>query len=127
MAKKGFYDPEPSFTWISSQDAEIELPSPEKNTDLQLILQGTAFLGDGVSERIVKIEANGIPVGTLELGNVDPQFYSLAIKAAANRASTRSNGNPLLRRCRETAQRSGVTPLRGTADTIGGIPPRVHC
>jgi hypothetical protein len=87
LAKKGFGDPEHDFTWISSQDAEIELPSPEKNTDLQLILEGTPFLGDGVSERILKIEANGIPVGTLELGNVDPQIYSLTIKAAANRAS----------------------------------------
>jgi alginate O-acetyltransferase complex protein AlgJ len=87
LAKKGFYDPEPDSTWISSQDAEVELPSPEKNTDLQLILEGTAFLGDGVSERILKIEANGIPIGTLELGNVDPQVYSLTIKAAANRAS----------------------------------------
>jgi hypothetical protein len=27
----------------------------------------------------------------------------------------------------ETAYRSGVRPLSGTADTIGGIPPRVHC
>ena len=88
LAKKGFDDPEPDFTWISSQDAEIELPSPEKNTDLQLILEGAAFLGDGVSERILKIQANGIPVGTLELGNVDPQIYSLTIKAAANRASS---------------------------------------
>ena len=46
------------------------------------------FLGDGAAERIVKVEANGIPVGTLDLVDSSAQFYSLAIKAAANTAPT---------------------------------------
>ena len=44
------------------------------------------FLGDGAAERIVKVEANGIPVGALDLVDPSVQFYSLTIKAAANTA-----------------------------------------
>jgi hypothetical protein len=86
LAKKGFNAPEHQLTWISGHDAEIDLPSPAKNTELQLILEATPFLGDGAAERIVKVEANGIPVGTLDLVDPSVQFYSLTIKAAANTA-----------------------------------------
>jgi hypothetical protein len=88
LKKKGFCDPEPDLTWISGQDAEIDLPSPQTDTELQLILQAAPFLGDDISKRVVKVEANGIPVGILELKNADSQFYSLTIKTAANRASS---------------------------------------
>jgi hypothetical protein len=88
LTKKGFSHPEPDFTWISGQDAEIDLPSPQPDAELQLILQGAPFLGDDISGRVVKVEANGIPVGILELQNADSQFYSLTIKSAANRASS---------------------------------------
>jgi len=86
LAKKGFSSPEHQFTWISGHDAEIDLPSPAKNTELQLILEALPFLGDGAAKRIVKVEANGIPVGTLDLVDPSVQFYSLTIKAAANTA-----------------------------------------
>ena len=51
-----------------------------------MILEATPFLGDGAAERIVKVEVNGIPVGTLDLVDPSVQFYSLTIKAAANTA-----------------------------------------
>jgi hypothetical protein len=51
-------------------------------------LEALPFLGDGAAERIVKVEANGIPVGTLELVDPSMQFYSLTIKAAANTAAS---------------------------------------
>jgi alginate O-acetyltransferase complex protein AlgJ len=86
LAKEGFNAPEHQLTWISGHDAEIDLPSPAKNTELQLILEATPFLGDGAAERIVKVEANGIPVRTLDLVDPSVQFYSLTIKAAANTA-----------------------------------------
>jgi len=86
LAKKGFNAPEHQLTWISGHDAEIDLPSPAKNTELQLILEATPFLGDGAAERIVKVAANGIPVGALDLVDPSVQFYSLTIKAAANTA-----------------------------------------
>jgi hypothetical protein len=86
LAKKGFNSPEHQLTWISGHDAEIDLPSPAKNTELQLILEVTPFPGDGAAERIVKLEANGIPVGALDLVDPSVQFYSLTIKAAANTA-----------------------------------------
>ena len=84
--RKGSYAPEHQLTWISGHDAEIDLPSPAKNSELQLILEATPFLGDGAAERIVKVEANGIPVGALDLVDPSVQFYSLTIKAAANTA-----------------------------------------
>jgi hypothetical protein len=86
LAKEGFSSPQHQLTWITGQDAEIDLPSPAKNTELQLILEAMPFLGDGAAERIVKVEANGIPVGTLDLVDPSVQFYSLTIKAAANMA-----------------------------------------
>ena len=86
LAKKGFNAPEHQLTWISRRDAEIDLPSPAKNTELQLIVEAMPFLGDGAAERIVKVEANGIPVGALDLVDPSVQFYSLTIKAAANTA-----------------------------------------
>ena len=86
LAKKGFNSPEHQLTWISAHDAEIDLPSPGKNTELQLILEAMPFLGDGAARRIVKVEANGTAVGTLDLVDPSVQFYSLTIKAAANTA-----------------------------------------
>jgi hypothetical protein len=86
LAKKGFNSPEHQLTWISGHDAEVDLPSPATNTELQLILEAMPFLGDGGAERIVKVEANGIPVGALDLVDPSVQFYSLTIKAAANTA-----------------------------------------
>jgi hypothetical protein len=86
LTKKGFNAPEHQLTWISGHDAEIDLPSPAKNTELQLIVEAMPFLGDGAAERIVKVEANGIPVGALDLVDPSVQFYSLTIKAAANTA-----------------------------------------
>jgi SGNH hydrolase-like domain, acetyltransferase AlgX len=86
LAKKGFNAPEHELTWISAHDAEIDLPSPGKSTELLLILEATPFLGDGAAGRSVKIEANGIPVGTLDLVDPSVQFYSLTIKAGANMA-----------------------------------------
>jgi alginate O-acetyltransferase complex protein AlgJ len=88
LVKKGFNSPDHQFTWILGRDAEIDLPSPARNTQLQLILEALPFLGDGAAERIVKVEANGIPVGTLELVDPSMQFYSLTIKAAANTAAS---------------------------------------
>jgi hypothetical protein len=86
LAKKGFSSPQHQLTWISGPDAEIDLPSPAKNTELQLILEAMPFLGDGAAERIVKVDANGIPIGALDLVDPSVQFYSLTIKAAANTA-----------------------------------------
>jgi alginate O-acetyltransferase complex protein AlgJ len=86
LAKRGFNAPEHQLTWISAHDAEIDLPSPTKNTELQLILEAMPFLGDGAAERIVRVEANGIPVGALDLADPSVQFYSLTIKAAVNTA-----------------------------------------
>ena len=88
LAKKGFNSPNHQFTWILARDAEIDLPSPAKNTQLQLILEALPFLGDGAAERTVNVEANGIPVGTLELVDPSVQFYSLTINAAANTAGS---------------------------------------
>ncbi len=85
LPKKGFDFPESNLSWISGHDAEIDLPSPRENRDLRLILEASPFLGDGVTERIIKVAVNGIPVGALELVDPDFQFYSLTIKAAANR------------------------------------------
>jgi alginate O-acetyltransferase complex protein AlgJ len=86
LLRKGFGIPEHQLTWITGQDAEIELPSPGVNTELQLILEAMPVLGDGVSARTVKVEANGTAVGALGLADPDDQFYSLTIKAAANSA-----------------------------------------
>jgi alginate O-acetyltransferase complex protein AlgJ len=86
LPTKGFSDPEHQMTWITGQDAMIELPSPKANTELQLILEATPFLADGSSVKTLAVEANGIPVGTLTLADPDVQFYSLTIKPAANSA-----------------------------------------
>jgi len=88
LPKKGFNSPDHQFTWISGHDAEIDLPSPARNTQVQLILEALPFLGDGAAKRIAKVEANGVPVGTLELVDPSIQFYSLTINAAANTAAS---------------------------------------
>jgi hypothetical protein len=84
LPKKGFCFPEHAVTWITGQDAEIELPSPAKNTELQLIFEAIPALGDGVAKRTAKLEVNGIPVGALELADPDYQFYSVTVRADAN-------------------------------------------
>jgi hypothetical protein len=76
LIKKGFSNPEHQLTWITGQDAEIELPSPGVNTELQLIIEARPFLGEGVPQRTVNVQANGIPVGTLGLADPEAQFYS---------------------------------------------------
>jgi alginate O-acetyltransferase complex protein AlgJ len=86
LAKKGFSLPDHQLTWISSREAEINLPSPRADQELQLILEARPFLEDGAPKRVVNIAANGIPIGTLELVDRDDQFYSLTIKAAANQS-----------------------------------------
>jgi alginate O-acetyltransferase complex protein AlgJ len=86
LTKKGFAVPEHQLTWLTGREAEIDLPSPAKNIELQLILEAMPSIADGVPKRIVKVEANGIFVGTLELTDPSVQFYSLTIKAAANAA-----------------------------------------
>jgi alginate O-acetyltransferase complex protein AlgJ len=86
LIKKGFSNPEHQMTWITGRDAEIELPSPGVNTELQLIMEATPFLGGGAPPRILNVQANGTPVGTLVLADPEIQFYSLTIKAAANSA-----------------------------------------
>jgi alginate O-acetyltransferase complex protein AlgJ len=87
LIKNGFSNPEHQLTWITGRDAEIELPSPGVNTELRLIMEATPFLGGGASQRILNVQANGTPVGTLVLADPEIQFYSLTIKAAANSAS----------------------------------------
>jgi alginate O-acetyltransferase complex protein AlgJ len=88
LPKKGFELPEHELTWISSHEAEIVSPSPQQNAELELILEALPFLGDGETKRIVKVEANGIPAGTLTLDNPSLQCYLLPIPAAANQNST---------------------------------------
>jgi alginate O-acetyltransferase complex protein AlgJ len=88
LPKKGFEVPDHEFTWISSREAEIEAPSPQPNAELELILEAIPFLGDGESRRIVKVEANGIPAGTLTLDDPSVQFYSLRLPVAANHNSS---------------------------------------
>ena len=88
LPKKGFELPAHELTWISSQEAEIASPSPQQNAELELILEAVPFLGDGETKRIVKVEANGIPAGTLTLDDPSLQFCSLPIPAAANQNST---------------------------------------
>jgi alginate O-acetyltransferase complex protein AlgJ len=82
--KKGFGSPERQLTWITDQYAQIELPSPGANADVQLVIEAMPVLGDGVSGRTVYVEANGTPVGSIWLWQPDIQFYSLTINAAAN-------------------------------------------
>ena len=84
LVKRGFSSPERQMTWISGPDAEVELPSPAQNTDLQLILEVVPSMGGGFSERVVTMEANGNPIGALELAATSVEFYSLTIKAALN-------------------------------------------
>jgi alginate O-acetyltransferase complex protein AlgJ len=86
LIKKGFSKPEHELTWTTGQDAEIELPSPGVNTELQLIMEAKPFLGDGAPQRTMSVQANGAPLGTLTLADPEIQFYSLTIKAAANSA-----------------------------------------
>jgi hypothetical protein len=84
LVKRGFSSPEHQMTWISSPDAEVELPSPAQNTDLQLILEVVPSLEGGVSGRVVRVEANGNPVGALELVATSVEFYFMTIKASVN-------------------------------------------
>jgi hypothetical protein len=87
-AQKRFELPEHELTWISSHEAEIDSPSPQQNAELELILEAVPFLGDGETKGIVKVEANGIPEGTLTLDKPSVHFYSLPLPAAANQYST---------------------------------------
>jgi len=84
LVKRGFSSPERQMTWISGPDAEVELPSPAQNTDLQLILEVVPSLEGGVSGRVVRVEANGNPVGALGLVATSVEFYSMPIKATLN-------------------------------------------
>jgi alginate O-acetyltransferase complex protein AlgJ len=88
LPKKGLELPDHELTWVSGQEAEIDSPSPQKDAELELIVEAKPFLGDGESKRIVKVEANGIPVGTLTLDDPSLQFYSLSLPAAANQNSS---------------------------------------
>jgi hypothetical protein len=88
LPKKGFGVPDRDLTWISGREAEIDLPSPKQNVQLELILEAMPFLADGISERTVRVAFNGIPVGTLMLEDPAARFYSLSIEAAANLASS---------------------------------------
>jgi alginate O-acetyltransferase complex protein AlgJ len=86
LMKKGFSSPERQMTWMTGQDAEIELPSPGVDTKLQLILEAMPFLEGGVTMKTVKVEANGVPVGVVALADPEVQFYSLTINPSANSA-----------------------------------------
>jgi hypothetical protein len=88
LPKKGFELPEHELTWISNREAEIECPSPKENAELELIVEAVPFLGDGETERIVKVEANGISVGMLTLNDPSVHFYPLPLPAAVNQTST---------------------------------------
>jgi alginate O-acetyltransferase complex protein AlgJ len=84
-AKNGFAAPERQMVWMGA-DAGIELPSPGKNVELQLIMEAIPKTA-GVT-KIVKVEAGGALVGSFAVADPSVQFYSLAIKAAANSASS---------------------------------------
>ncbi|MBV8101344.1 MAG: hypothetical protein JOZ31_19545 [Verrucomicrobia bacterium] len=88
LPKKGFELPEHALTWISSREAEIDCPSPRQNAELELIVEAVPFLGDGESTRIVRVEANGVPVGTLTMNGSSVHSYPLALPAVANQNST---------------------------------------
>ena len=88
LAKKGFALPERQLTWITGRDAEIELPSPGKNLELQLIMEAMPPAADGIAQRVVAVEVNGSLVGSFAVADPAVQFYSLAIKAAANSGSS---------------------------------------
>jgi len=87
LPKKGFELPEHALTWISNHEAEIECPSPKLNAELELIVDAVPFLGEGETTRIVKVEANDMPLGTLTLKD-SVHFYPLPVPAAVNRNST---------------------------------------
>ena len=88
LPKKGFEVPEHELTWISSREAEIDCPSPRQNAELELIVEAVPFLGDGESTRIVRVEANGVPLGTLTLNGASVHSYPLPLPAVANQNST---------------------------------------
>jgi alginate O-acetyltransferase complex protein AlgJ len=87
LAMKGFAPPERQLTWIMGREAEIELPSPGKNVELQLIIEAMPP-ADGIAQRIVTVEANGSLVGSFAVVDPAVQFYSLPINAAANSGSS---------------------------------------
>jgi hypothetical protein len=87
LPKKGFEHPEHAFTRISDLEAEIECPSPKQSAELELIIGAVPFLGDGETTKSVKVEANGMPLGTLTLQD-SVHFYPLPIPAAVNRNPT---------------------------------------
>ena len=87
LPKKGFELPEHALTWISNHEAEIECPSPKQNAELELIVDAVPFLGEGETTRIVNVEANDMPLGTLTLKD-SIHFYPLPVPAAVNRNST---------------------------------------
>jgi SGNH hydrolase-like domain, acetyltransferase AlgX len=88
LAKKGFAPPEHQLTWVMGQDAEIDLPSPGKNVELQLIIEAMPPAADGIAQRVVSVEANGSLVGSFAVVDPAVQFYSLPIKAATNSGSS---------------------------------------
>jgi len=88
LPKKGFELPEHQLTWISSREAEIDCPSPRQNAELELIVEAVPFLREGESTRTVRVEANGIPVGTLTLNERSVHSYPLLLPAVANQNST---------------------------------------
>jgi hypothetical protein len=82
LVKRGFSSPEHQMTWITSPDAEVELPSPAQNTDLQLILEVVPSLQGGVSGRVVRVEwESGRSAGIVA---TSVEFYSMTIKATLN-------------------------------------------
>lgn len=88
LTKTGFEPPEHEFIRISNYEAEIECPSPKPNAELELIVEAIPFLGDGETTRDIKVEANGIDVGTLIMKEPSVHFYPLRLPAAANQNST---------------------------------------
>jgi hypothetical protein len=107
------------------QDAEIDLPSPGKNVELQLIIEAMPPAADGIAQRVVSVEANGSLVGSFAVVDPAVQFYSLPIKAAANSESslklhfsfspaadsTSENGTPQL-----GLWRLALVPMNGPAN-----------
>lgn len=88
LAKKGFALPERQLTWITGHDAQIELPSPGRNVDLQLMMEAMPPAATGIAQRVVTVEVNGTLVGSFAVTDPEVQFYLLPVKAAANSGSS---------------------------------------
>jgi hypothetical protein len=86
--KTGAESPGQQVTWISDHQAQVDLPSPQEDVDLELILEVKPLLGEDEAQSTVKVDANGTTVGTLTLKHPSNEFYSLTLPALANQNSS---------------------------------------